>query len=360
MGWAKKFVGFALAMLLAVPALAATAEPSRTPEENLAALREQETRVAIIGDRLAIAAADAGWCADGHSLGWALGEVGQYPKALRFAVRRGWGVPAGANLFVAAVVPGGAAAEAGITAGSGIYSINGRTPMRNPFEMPSAHGREQSERLIDRLLAEGPLTLTIAGADGVRREVTLRPRRACKTRFLVAAEDEEQAYADGQNVLVTAGMARFTNGKDEELAAVIAHELSHNILRHVSRTEESGTPENYTRYLRRYLNISRSMEEEADRLSVWLLARAGYEARSPVHFWEHFGPQHDAAGFYGRTHDRWQDRVAAIENELAAMAAAKGRDANARPALLDRRDMVPVPGARPDISHPTTPQPAGN
>lgn len=339
-----------LGLCVSAPAAAQTTNPETA--RALVSLAKYEERVTHIGERLSLAAASAGWCSGGQSVGWALGEVGQYPKNLRQAVRMQWSIPTGANLFVTAVAPGSPADQAGITVGTGIVSIEGRAPMRNTYQVPSPHAREASERLIDRSLAEGPLDVVVLGADGVRRTLALTPRATCLTRFLVGADNEEQAYADGENVLVTAGMGEFTGDNEQELAAVIAHELAHNILRHVARTEEAGTPDNYTRFLRRYLNINRSMEEEADRLSVWLLQLAGYDPTAPVTFWERFGPGHDSAHPFGRTHDRWQDRVAALQNEIAAMQTAKAADANARPSLLDRADDVPVPGDRPVIGHP--------
>lgn len=320
-----------------------------TPAEDIAALRKQEERVAVIGERLSIAAADAGWCAGGQSLGWVIADIGQYGKTHRAAARAQWGVPVGATTYISALAPDGAAARAGLRVGMGIVAIAGRTPMRNPYQMPSNHARLNSERLIERALAEGPLIVETLDRDGTRQQWNLTPRTACATRFEVSAQDDEQAYADGELVQVTAGMGRYTGDNDQELAAVVAHELAHNILRHVSRGEQSGMPENYTRYLGRYTNITRSMEEEADRLSVWLLALAGYEPQSPVSFWNHFGPGHDSAHPFGRTHDRWEDRVAALNNELEIMRAAKALNANARPALLDRRNLIPVPGARPVI-----------
>ena len=333
------------------------AQTRPTPSEAMAlpSIKTQEARIAEIGQRLAAAAAQAGWCSDVvPSVGWSLVDIGQFPKEMRLDARRQWQVPAGVSVFVAAVVPDGAAARAGITPGTGITSIGGRTPQRNTFSIASQHARDATDALMDRLLAEGPVTVGVLNGEGVRREVQLTGTPACKSRFHLMPANDEQAYADGEGVYVTSGMALRTTGKDDELAGVVAHEMAHNILRHLRRTEAAGTPMDYRRYLGRYTNISRSMEEEADRLSVWLLALAGYNPEAPIAFWNRFGPRNSGAGPMGRTHDRWQDRVAAIENELQAMRQAKSADANARPALLDRQRDTPVPGARPDISHQIT------
>lgn len=336
----RRFVPLVMAAVLAV-GNSAPGHAQANRAEDIAALRKQADRVTAIGERLSAAAARAGWCEGSHSLGWSLGDLGQYFKVMRITVRNEWDIPAGASLFVASVAPGGAAARAGITPGMGIVSIAGRRPMRAPTDFATRVTLENSERIIDEALEEGPLQFETLAADGTRRSWTLSGLPSCATRFEVAADDDEQAYADGDLVQVTAGMGEFTEGNDAELAAVIAHELAHNMLRHIDRSREAGTPNNYQRFLGRYARISRKMEEEADRLSVWLLAIAGYEPRTPVGFWQRFGPGHDSAHPLGRLHDRWQDRVTAIEAELALMAAEKRRNPRARPALLDLRDVIP-------------------
>lgn len=336
--------------LMATPAVAQAQQDNIA--ERLSELRKHEDRLVHIGERLSTAAAAAGWCEGGQSLGWGIAEIGQYPKVARAAARAEWSVPATASLYIASLAPDGAAAAAGMTVGLGIQSINGRPPMRNTNQLASNHARANSEQVIARALAEGPVEIVTVDGNGARRTWQLAGRPSCDTRFEMSADNEEQAFADGRIVQVTAGMGVFTNDNDAELAAVVAHELAHNILRHVARTEEAGTPRGYTRYLGRYTNITRSMEEEADRLSVWLLELAGFEPTSPMVFWERFGPGHDSAHPLGRTHDRWTDRVAALNNELALMRAAKATDPDVRPHLLDRRTIVPVPGQRAVVAPP--------
>jgi beta-barrel assembly-enhancing protease len=352
----------ALVLLGTPQPVPAQSRPSASASDSLAALRKQEERLIRLGERLATAAADAGWCEPAQSLGWTLGELGQYPKSLRQHVRRAWALPDGPALFVSALAPDGAAARAGLQPGTGIVSIDGNSPMRNVMAEASRHALANNERVIDAALARGPLRIETVSRDGTRAAYDLIGRAACPSRFELSAEDEEQAYADGSVVQVTAGMGRYTNDSDDELAGVIAHELAHNMLRHIPRSEEAGTPTDYTRHLGRYARISRKMEEEADRLSVWLLAAAGMNPEAPVTFWRRFGPNHDSAHPFGRLHDPWRTRVAAIEDELAKMRAAKASDGDARPSLLDLATITIVPSsqiihesASPSRSAPPTP-----
>jgi beta-barrel assembly-enhancing protease len=344
--WAAGLV--AVAAMLAMPHAAWAQDSSREnaatrAQASLTALRKHEERMIAIGDRILRAAATAGWCDASQSLGWTLGELGQYPKELRQHVRTVWNLPDGPALFVSAVAPDGAAARAGIRPGMVIALLDGRLPMRNHLREPSRHALANSERLIDEALGRGPLALETIDSAGTRASVSLTGDLACATRFELSAEDEEQAYADGSLVQVTAGMGRYTDGQDDELAGVIAHEIAHNLLRHIPRSQEAGTPDDYRRYLGRYARISRKMEEEADRLAVWLLAVAGYDPEAPVRFWNRFGPNNDSAHPFGRLHDPWRVRVASIEDELAIMRAAKAADPDARPTLLERRNANDTP-----------------
>ncbi len=347
------------APLLVASALAAIALPAHAQsraeraaaslDERLAGLGKMEERVIRVGHRLSMATSRAGWCDASPSLGWTLGELGQYRKAIRQNVRSAWRIPPGASLFVAAVAPGGAAERAGVRAGMGIATIAGQAPLTVNFDGEQRMALANSERVIDGALGErGVVDVELIGADGARRTVSLNGAPACKTRFEVMTEDDPQAYADGEIVQVTAGMSQFTDASDDELAAVIAHELGHNILRHRARTEDSGTPRDYRRYLGRYTRLSRQMEEEADRLSVWILQLSGFNPQAPISFWERFGPDNDSPHPFGRTHSPWRERVAAVQAEVASMRAALARDPRARPPLLDRKsgsadDIFPQP-----------------
>jgi hypothetical protein len=320
--------------LIAMPLAPATAQRQAQPTvaERLASLRANEERVMNIGERLAVAAAP--WCRDGWTLGWILGDLGQYPKDVRLPARRQWQVPASGSLFVATVAPGSAAANAGLQPGVAITAINGEAPMRYNGDRPSRHALANSERVIDEALraAAGRLSIETLNGAGERNTIQLTARRACASRFEVSADDEKQAYADGSAVIVTLGMATFAN--DEELAGVIAHELAHNMLRHRLRQDARGVPSGYTRYLGRNARVVRGFEEEADRLSVWLLQQAGYDPSSPIAFWNRFGPNNDTPHPFGRLHAPWRDRVRHLEDEITQMRAARANDRAATPVAL--------------------------
>ena len=70
--------------------------------------------------------------------------------------------------------------------------------------------------------------------------VSLSPEPVCDYRAILAAQENVNAYADGENVYVTRGMMRFAE-TDDELALVIAHEIAHNAMNHIDAQRSCPT-----------------------------------------------------------------------------------------------------------------------
>jgi predicted Zn-dependent protease len=207
--------------------------------------------------------------------------------------------------------------------------------MRHGGDNPSNLAIAASQNVIREALLRNEGRLTVATLDraGNRRTVELRARSSCPGHFQLIPDENEQAYADGKDVMVTLGMARFATS-DDELAGVIAHEIAHNLLNHTDRQNVHDIPRDYTRHLTVNARVLRGMEEESDRLSVWLLAAAGYNPEAPIGFWQRFGPEHNTAHPFGRLHDPWEMRVESLRDELTIMRRERARNRNARPPIL--------------------------
>ena len=72
----------------------------------------------------------------------------------------------------------------------------------------------------------------------------------------------------------------------------------------------------------------RASEIAADRLSLYVLDRAGYSPDDAVAFWTKFLRANDLGILSDRTHPGWKTRVAALHAELARLKALK---ASSRP-----------------------------
>lgn len=176
-----------------------------------------------------------------------------------------------------------------------------------------------------------------------------RNGKAIHWNFSVAPAHGRNArsWPDGR-VEITEGMLTFVRN-DNELAAVLTHEMSHVVLRHGNRrslaawavvlggaglavlahnhgaadgwtSAAAGTGAVLTISLTGLTAYQRAQEFEADAKSVTLLTRAGYPAHSAADFWEHYTANRKAAGRTGagwwKTHPPDAGRVRRLR-ELA-------------------------------------------
>ena len=108
-----------------------------------------------------------------------------------------------------------------------------------------------------------------------------------------------------------AALRFFERFDDEAIAAVVAHELAHTVLRHRIRLEAAGVKWGLLAQFGRNARLFRRTEEEADRLSVHLLRNAGYDPRVAVRFWREHGGEIDGGLFRGATHPSAETRAEA-------------------------------------------------
>lgn len=312
-----------------VLAMLCMAAPAAAQDAVFEAIRDVESAMARIGYRLATA--NAPLCDRlAPGLGLVLHTPEQYAPALRDeAVRHfGFAGPVG----VEAVIAGSPAAAAGVEPDDTLLGIGtARFATEAPGAAASTASLIRAEAQIAALPADAPLELhgQRSGKDYVR---TIAPVPACRTRFEVAIGPDFTAKADGDMVQI--GSRFFEDYPEEQVAAVIAHEFAHNILRHRERLEVLGVSFGLMSGLGRNVRYFRQTELEADILSVALLANAGYDPDAAVRFWEDFGPRHAGGILRSRSHPAWRDRLATI----AAAIAALGPDRPARPAIVDSRD----------------------
>lgn len=315
----------ALLTLGAAPApVAAPANPSA-----LEALRAADLRLGAIGYRLATA--NAPLCTDiAPVTGMVVHAIDQYAEGEQAAARTAFGFATG--VAVEAVVPGSPAARAGVRADDSIVSVNG-----HPVPVAKGGGhvrtRDAVAALIDAQPVEQPLSLVLR-RDGVDRTTSIAPSPGCRTLFELRVGTAMDAVADGR--LVQISSAFLDRLPDPQLAVVVAHELSHNILRHHARLDAAGVSRGLLRELGRNGRIHRMTEDDADRLGVHLLRNAGWDPREAVRFWQGPGARIDGGIFHSRTHSSASNRARLIAAELAALP--QGASTPYRPPVLATRD----------------------
>ena len=297
---------------------ALAAPPAADVAIELAEWQAKEARLFTIGWRLVTG--NAPFCANASPApGLLLHDTASYAQPEQVQAALGLAGPIG----VQAVAPGAPAAKAGLAANDTLLSLAGVVLAALPSDPKAPWGRLTTinDMLDARLRRADAIALVWRDQAGRVREARIAGQTACPSRFeLLSAND--RVVADGARVLLGEGFAGF-DYPDELLAAAIAHELAHNLLRHRERLDQEG---------RKQRNI-RDTEREADRMMPWLLANAGYPPQAAADFMRRWGPA-SVGGMLGgvlraRSHDGWDERAVLIDAELPAVTAATTTDGRA-------------------------------
>lgn len=292
---ARGVAALALALALAPPV-------SAQPVDDLQAA---DALVQTIGWRLSHA--NARFCPRGApAIGLLLGDALTFEDPA--AARAAYGLTG--DVAVAAVAEASPAAEAGLTANMVVTAVGdmpvGPAPRRGSWDR--VWGLQT--RLEQDAASTGAVALTLAGGRVVK--VTAVP--SCAVRFIV---DDGKDNAGATRIQVRVGRkALLQLGWDETLiAALMAHELAHAALDHETVLGPGRRP----------VAAVRRTEREADRLSVWLLANAGYDPAAAPRMIAAISPR----GIFitaSATHGSATARMRDIEAEIDALRAAPDAD----------------------------------
>lgn len=195
------------------------------------------------------------------------------------------------TFYVRFVIKGSPAEKAGIKENDRIISLFG-------VPLPVGYDTEEASEKLDEIIKNNqgelgaPVDIEIS-RQGKKMSFTIKSDVVCPYNIWVdSSMGEINAYADGDAVYVSnSAIAYFTN--DNDLAAVLAHELAHNTMGHsVSKQAnanlgllvgglvdiyagtDSGAEQLSNLGVQAY---SKDFEAEADYVSVYYLARAGYD-----------------------------------------------------------------------------------
>ena len=299
---------------------------------SLVAMRALDERVARIGHRLAVANADL--CADLRWLpGFAVHDLSQYGGDYRSAAIRAFGL--GTKPAVLAVPEGGPADRAGLRADDVLLSLDGQALPDG--EDDSGGSFERMEGILDAVeqaFADGVADIDIQRG-AANATIRVQAERGCASRFQIVPSRRLNALADGRYVQLTTAIADYAQD-EQELAAVLAHEFAHNVLAHRLRLDAASVERGFFGNFGRNARLIRETEIEADRLSVYLLERAGYDPEAPVRFWSRFGRR--GLNFLGSaTHPNWRRRIDLFRAEIDAVRRARAAGTVPMPTFIARQ-----------------------
>ncbi|MQR01747.1 M48 family metallopeptidase [Glaciimonas soli] len=233
------------------------------------------------------------------------------------------------QLQVTGVLAGSGAEQAGIKSGDLLATIQGKP-------VPQGENAErQAAMMLGPLVNRHELIKLGLIRKGQNLTIDVPLTRACAFGIELGNTKNVNSFADGRRVLVTAGMMNFIQN-DDELALVIAREMAHNTLTHPVKQRMTGTMSGIIDNLIRVhpdtdalagsagvKPYPAQLDVAADKLSLYMVARAGYSVDTAAIFWQRLATQYPATIPNGHTaiHPAVAARIDMIQKTVAEINA---------------------------------------
>jgi hypothetical protein len=338
----------AIAALLSACATQAPRAPATTPHvverpveapglsPQMAAAADTLTKIAELQDRLYKVAAplliqNAELCKGQarNLLGFTAKNRWSYPGEYNEAAHVAFGMDE--HLQVTGVLAGSGAARAGLQTGDVLLGAAGKP-------LPTGeHALAQAGTIFGKIIAtQASLPMTLERRR-TERQIVIPVTRACAFAIEVGNADNVNAYADGARVLVTRGMINFTRN-DDELAFILAKTMAHNMLAHPAIQRNQATLGSIIDNLKSITPDTsmligsggiRAMPADADaaadRLGIYLAARAGYDVADAPAFWKRLADTYPPTVLngYSANHPVLGPRLAAVDKAVAEVKAKR-------------------------------------
>lgn len=299
---------------VSVDAAAQANEAKLQQQLALRSMAEQQFRLLSVGR--GVLAGGASECGEQvrPSLGFMVLSRDQLPANERAALSEALGLDS--RLRVMAVYKGSPAQKAGLLVGD-IVTEQSAAALTPPGESRTDAARRLS----------GPATFTVMRA-GAPVVLTATAQRVCEYPLKVVPGSVVNAYADGKAIFVTQGMMRFA-ADDRELALVVAHELGHNVMGHITKKTANMALGTVVDIVAAAYGVntgglfgnvgagaySQDFESEADYVGLYYLAHAGYDTRGAADFWRRMAVESPASikGSHAASHPATSERFLALE-----------------------------------------------
>ncbi|MGY6552439.1 MAG: M48 family metalloprotease [Erythrobacter sp.] len=259
----------------------APAAPSQQPVTALKKSESSEERLYRIAYELGVANGDI--CDNPQmASGLKIHDIAAYEASYRAAAEKKFNL--GHSFGIRYVIPNSVAYFSGLREGDVIHHINGFKVSdlfleRIQPQVASSDRVEGFEEWLGKALKIGPVEVRFS-REGQAMTTILAGKPFCGGQPVFYQTGGFNAWADGHRVAATDEIVKFTES-DDELAFVVAHEMSHNILAHVSEKKGKFS-------LLASLGIgskkTKQHEIDADTLGTKMLLRAGYSHEGALDF----------------------------------------------------------------------------
>lgn len=300
-----------------------------------------ETRLDSVGNNVLHAAVAS--CGDkiGSSIGMYSGSSFMYGKD-KEAAEKVLAPFVDEYVRVNHVMPGLAGDKAGFKRGDIIVSVNGIDIPKGkdgPNAVAKAFGEVKSDSVYEIVHQRGDKKL----------RTTLRPRPKCGYTLVLGPGNEVNAYADGKRIIISRGMMMFTKD-DLELSFVIAHELAHNVMKHIDAKATNyiagsvldvivstgtgvGTQGTFGKMGAQA--FSQDFEREADYVGLYILANAGMDTEKASAFWRRMAALNPGSigSNHAATHPATPERFVAMEETIREIREKQKKGRLLKPEL---------------------------
>jgi hypothetical protein len=318
------FAGGGAALLFAAGCLLsqASAAADLLADDNAALfekVRQSDLELASIGWRLS--SANAALCDTLEpGLGVQFHTLDQFNSGMREEARAHFHFAA--SVAIEGVIADGPAAQAGLRADDSVVRIGSIDTDTIKGKAGTLQKLIALHAALSALPADAPIEIEAIRA-GEPIAITVKPLPICRTRFELQLDESFDASSDGEMVQVSWKLLDAYRG--DQAVAAIAHEFSHNVLHHPDRLAAKGVNFGMLSGFGGNVKYFRQTELQADILSVYVLANAGYPPDASVAFWRDFGPKHAGGILRSRSHPYWRDRIATLEAEITEIKASQTR-----------------------------------
>lgn len=240
-------------------------------------------------------------------------------------------------LKVIYVAPGSPSDAAGLKSGDVPVSING-------WNVPVGDRANKAFlEKMEKFLKDGkPLEVAVLRGEA-RQVMNVTPAKSCPYSVRLSPDNIINAFADGENVMVTKGMMRFAKD-DIELSLVVGHELAHNAMKHISAKKTNYVIGSIFDVVAAAYGVntqglfgnaaaqaySQDFEAEADYVGLYMIAIAGLDIENAPQFWRRMAADHPAniATNHAASHPATPHRFLALEDTVKEI---KGKTAAGLP-----------------------------
>jgi len=312
---------------------------------------EQQQRLSDVAGPLLQAAAPI--CGDAVALRMGIRAMNRpaFPQAYREPARA---LGFSDTLQLVGVDRGSPAERAGLLMGDRVLSVNGE-----PLPLGDGAAAAFSDRARR---STGRVALSVLRDSAVRTAFVQRDT-VCDYEVTTVRNDTLNAVSDGKRVVVFSSMMRFV-GDDDELAAVVGHEIAHNAMHHIdskmknalmagffgllldvaAATQGLNTQGSYTREFAAAgaMVFSQDFEREADYVGINIMAAAGRNPAAAARLWRRMAQESPGSIKLATTHPTTAERFVRLDQYQKEIATRLAGGQPLRLALKNGQQSAPL------------------